>query len=159
MGSRSFFPDHEGNFNLPDTLRFSTLLVEGDTLSTISAASPSLTVSSSPFTASGSGSSHSNSIPPVFRATHSRKHNLRVILAEMIRQSSGKVFFTEKTQVFIPLTEAVANVPYVLNEVSKEWPEMELILVTSDGLPIIDSEGTRGMLYYKCFKLIIVCSC
>ena len=69
---------------------------------------------------------------PVFR-----RHNVRIVLAEIDRQASGKVNFIDKGQAYIPITESVANVNYILNEVKKEW-QMNLVIVTNDGVPLQD---------------------
>lgn len=106
----------------------------------VNSAGNSQTLSSTP-------SSSSGQLPPVFRSVSAnRKHNVRIVLADLQRQSppSCKVSFVEKAQVFVPVTEVLANVSYITSEVNKEWPNMNLTIVTNDGLPLIDSDGTRG---------------
>lgn len=84
-------------------------------------------------------------MPPVFRPGTTRTHNARVVLADMEKKADGKVSFTEIGQTFIPIIENQANVPHILQEIRKVWVDYDnLQLVTNDGLPLNDSEGTRG---------------
>lgn len=75
----------------------------------------------------------------------------------MEKKSDGKVHFTEIAQTFVPIVETQANVSYILQEITKEWNDYDnLQLVTNDGLPLTDNEGTRGKLYYILFKSFIL---
>ena len=66
----------------------------------------------------------------------------KVILAEMKKTPKG-VTFSDKNQTFITVNEETANVTYILQRVKEKFGE-GVVLVSGNGLPIVDEEGTRG---------------
>ena len=70
--------------------------------------------------------------------------DVRVILAKMTRQR-GRPVFTGGDQTFIVvLGESEANVASIQEKVRNRWGRDDLSLVTANGLPLVDEEGTRG---------------
>lgn len=58
-------------------------------------------------------------------------------------KGQNKLSFLNEGQMF---TENTANVPYLSNVVQEKWGMGEdYVMVTSDGLRVEDSDGTRGM--------------
>lgn len=64
------------------------------------------------------------------------------MLAEVKKSAKG-VSFEEKNQMYITLHEEIANVPYVSEKVREKFGK-HVVLVSGNGLPIEDEEGTRG---------------
>jgi len=54
----------------------------------------------------------------------------------------GRIEFTTLGAIYLDLTAATANVTYVQEEVEKVW--VNHVIVSSDGLRIMDSAATRG---------------
>lgn len=57
--------------------------------------------------------------------------------------SSSKPEFEKIGQIFVQLTERSASVPHILGIANDTWGPGH-VLVTNDGLLILDSDGTRG---------------
>lgn len=66
--------------------------------------------------------------------------SVKVVKATIRRGATGRLVFCSNGLHYIDVTEATANVTYL----SKEHYGKEYILVTSDGLKIEDSSGTKG---------------
>ena len=58
---------------------------------------------------------------------------------------NGKPEFNNLSQLFVDITEATANVKYILSVVQKKWGS-EYSIVTADGLHLEDCSGTQGIL-------------
>ena len=67
---------------------------------------------------------------------------VKVILAAINRTPKG-VSFQEHNQTYIKLTEETANIPYIQEKI-KEKTGQDVILMSQNGLPIDDEEGTQG---------------
>ena len=153
-----YIPDDNGNFTLAaeEGITFSTIVVEGSPVQKAPVFSHSpMTLSSNVL---GSGGSHSGSsgtksgqIPPAFRSITARRtgsnfsFNLKIVLAKMSRGPSDKCHLKSISQTFMDLTEKNARLSDILDYVNACWDDQgELSIVTSDGLCLEDSEGTRG---------------
>jgi len=142
----AYFPDENGHFNLHsvDIPRFATLLVEGPGLQTSqSRPNSSLTLSSMQTT-----SHDTASLPPPSRSVVAPKkgavYSLKIIQARMIKSRGKKPEFHSLSQLYTDIGESTANVDYILTVVQRRWGE-DYTLVTSDGLELHESSGTRGM--------------
>ena len=80
---------------------------------------------------------------PIFSAKKEPTVSVKVVQAQLTRSSSGKAEFQRQGQLFIDVTEATANVPYISSAIQKKWGN-DYLLVTVDGLEIKDSAGTQG---------------
>ena len=103
---------------------------------------------STPFRGGPQSSSSTNHpmYKPIFSAKKEPTANVKVVQAQLTRSSSGKAEFQRQGQLFIDVTEATANAPYISNAVQKKWGN-DYMLVTADGLGIEDSAGTQGNSY------------
>ena len=69
--------------------------------------------------------------------------NVKIIQASVRHLPSGKLEFSPQNQTFVDVMEATANLHYVSSAVQRKWGQ-EYTLVTSDGLKVDDSSGTKG---------------
>ena len=134
-GRRCYFPDHTGQFDFDVEVGESVvcLTVEGAPLH-------QTTTTISPSTSSHSGSQ------PFYKPIGYKKEttfNVKVVRANMTKLSNGKVEFERLEQTHISLNEHTANVNTVTNAVQSKWGG-DYVVVTGDGLPVDDSEGTHG---------------
>ena len=72
---------------------------------------------------------------------------MKIVQASIRRLPSGKTEFIPQNQTFVDVTEATANLHYVSSAVQHKWGQ-DYALVTSDGLKVDDSSGTKGMTVY-----------
>lgn len=70
--------------------------------------------------------------------------NIKVVQASIKWLSNGKPEFHHIGQLFVDITEATANVNYILSVVQRKWGEDHTI-VTADGLQLEDCCGTQGV--------------
>ena len=69
----------------------------------------------------------------------------KIIHAEMIQKNEkGPPSFQELGQTHVNISEDTANVNYVLSKARDSFNDPSLELVTSNGLKIMDNEGTKG---------------
>ena len=68
---------------------------------------------------------------------------MKLVHADLNWSVGGKPEFDPMEQLYVCLTEATANVDYVLNTVQWKWGN-DRVLVTADGLKIEDCAGTQG---------------
>ena len=61
------------------------------------------------------------SVPPVFRPTANKKYNVRIVLVDIERNNAGKINFIDKGQMYVPVTEAFANVNHITSEVKQVY--------------------------------------
>lgn len=97
------------------------------------------------------GSSQSVSYP-VFKSVAGKGKNtvttVKITKATMRQTPSGKVLFEKEGQIFIEVTEDTATVLYLSAAAKREYGE-SFILVTSDGLEILDRAATKGLKFWK----------
>ena len=105
--------------------------------------------------ASGLGSSGTMTVsttPPVpFRSViHSGKKGIsvKIVQAHLGFTSGGKPRFQPVGQVYVPVQETTANVPYVLSAIQQEFGQ-SYVIVTADGIELQDSPGTQGIQFWK----------
>ena len=73
-------------------------------------------------------------------------HSLKVIHAEMTQNGKGSPSFRELGQTYLNINVDTANVYYILSKARDAFNDPSLELVSSNGLRIMDNEGTKG--YY-----------
>ena len=70
--------------------------------------------------------------------------NVKIVQARFVKNAGkGHKFLPTTEQIFVPVKESTANVLHV-TEVMQDSLGTEYVLITSDGLRIQDSAGTRG---------------
>ncbi len=70
---------------------------------------------------------------------------LKIIQASVAHHGqNNKISFVHHGQIFTTMTETTATVPYLTSTIQDKWGE-GYALVTSDGLRLEDSDGTRGI--------------
>ena len=145
-GNRAFFPDeHNSRFVLNDDvgILISDLVAMGSPMTSMQSHSPPTSsarvLPTSPELPSTSGLSH----PANISARKNQSCNVKIVQASVRRLSSGKLEFSPQNQTFVDVTEATANLHYVSSAVQRKWGQ-EYTLVTSDGLKVDDSSGTKG---------------
>ena len=69
---------------------------------------------------------------------------LKIIQAGVVHGQNNKISFVNHSQMFTTIVESTATVPYLSSMIQDKWGE-GYVLVTSDGLRLEDSDGTRGM--------------
>ena len=82
------------------------------------------------------------------RRSSDNSFSVKIVQARMTG-SSARPDFRRTGQAYMILTERQANVEYILRELKEEFGDGH-VLVTSDGLEIRDSPGTRGQLAPTC---------
>ncbi|KXJ12064.1 hypothetical protein AC249_AIPGENE28750 [Exaiptasia diaphana] len=95
--------------------------------------------------------SYSASFSPVMNTSSVKKGNsfsLKVVLARMTCPNGAKFEFEEEDQAFVTISESTANVPYITSTAKTAF-DKDIVLVTANGLPINDSSGTKGLLFWK----------
>ena len=154
-GPRAFFPDSANrSFRFTSDVGTSVLSfnVEGTSAErnsiseSVALATPSISQSSGP---SGYVSPYPSHQPsrPIFSAkkiTSDSSFTLKIIQARVIYGSNSKLSFVNSGQMFTSISESTATVPYLSTVIQDKWGE-GYVLVTSDGLKVEDSDGTRGI--------------
>ena len=138
---RAFFPDiNNRNFQFGDDVGITAinLIVEG------SPAHGQSPVSSITTSISDAGPSSSGSAPlprPFFSSCRRMQSvNVKVVQARMKKSQTGIVEFTP---LFVNVTESTVNVGHITNVMQEKWG-YDHVVVTSDGLKVEESAGTRG---------------
>ena len=146
-----YFPDENGQFNLQEEAisSFTTLIVEGPTISSTTATGTAPSTSSRCTTAGGvhGPSSSLSSTSPTFRsvtAAHKKAYNIKIIRASMISTTGRAANFKILGQTFLEIVDSTANLEYVEAIVQKRWGS-EYVIVTNDGLKLEDSPATQGI--------------
>lgn len=67
-------------------------------------------------------------------------------------KKTGKSF-DELNQTYVNVNENTANVEYITEKAREKWGQV--VLVSGNGLPITDEEGTRGKKAYFKIKLLL----
>ena len=177
---RVFLTNESGDFDLTSVTEYSGLEVEGVAITTHAdqpqLSATSLTLSSmgpsgndSPGPSSVGFTSVINGRPPTARTrTSARKRKfsnpilavssftLKVVVARIVSGNEEKIpVFQKYDQVFIPMEESSATLPFVLAAVRDQVGD-EYIIVTPDGLEVRDSAGTRGTLlhFFSIYNLV-----
>ena len=94
------------------------------------------------------GSTPGSSSRPVPFGGNKRKGGAiaKIIHPEMTQKNEkGPPSFQELGQTYINISEDKANVNYVLSKARDSFNDPSLELVTSNGLKIMDNEGTKGL--------------
>lgn len=90
--------------------------------------------------------------PPFQSVVHSSKKgahvNVKIVQAHLSFTPGGKPRFQPVGQVYVPVKEPTAKVPYVLSAIQQEFGQSHVI-VTADGIELQDSLGTQGMQFWK----------
>lgn len=159
----AFFPDATNQyFRFSDDVgrSINVLEVEGTSALTNSTTSSTAIVASATSPPGSSGiyhvppapslSSLANPTPrPIFSQNAAKKAGtltLKILQAKVVKNvgAGGKPEFKKIGQIFTLLTERIATVPYILSVADDTWGHGH-VLVTNDGLEILDCDGTRGM--------------
>lgn len=151
FGNRVFFPGDDGAFDLEGLEEFTHLEVEGGELGAAGTVTTpqSTTLSATPAPQHAQASrSYPGFSSVVNTPTHSARRghvfNLKVIQARIDDfPLSGRPTFVRLGQTFIELCEATANVPFISDQVQREFGDNH-VLVSVEGLEFSDSSGTRG---------------
>ena len=69
---------------------------------------------------------------------------VKVIHAEMTQNGKGSPSFSELGQTYLNINVDTANVYYILSKARDAFNDPSLELVSSNGLRIMDNEGTKG---------------
>ena len=151
-GSRAFFPnEHNTCFILNDDVGILScdLMAMGSPVNVQTPTPPtsSARVLSTPSEPSTSGLSHQTQLS----AKKTQSCNVKIVQALVKRLTSRKLEFSPQNQTFVDVTEATANVHYVSSAVQRKWGQ-EYTLVTSDGLKVDDSSGTKGKICHMYFN-------
>ena len=152
-----FVPNDDGNsFDFPDPEDIPTsLYVEGTSSppqSAGDAAAPSRTAANQVVTAVLPDQGASAALAaeqPHFRKNVPQQCNVNIVRAELEWCLSGKPKFTPLEQLFITVTDASANINYILSVVQRKWGGDQVLVTGRDGLKIEDSSGTQGIQYSK----------
>ena len=67
-------------------------------------------------------------------------YSLKVTLAER----NGNKIVNATRQSYIALNESTATVEYITAQMREDFGDSNLILVTANGLPVEDTDATRG---------------
>lgn len=148
FGDMSFWPNESGRFNVLHLDDGHPLQVMGEDLQTSSNA-PQIAEQhsgqvSQVFTYGGTPGSSSR---PALFGGNKRKGGaiVKIIHAEMTHKNEkGPPSFQELGQTYINISEDTANVHYVLSKARDAFNDPCLELVTSNGLKIMNNEGTKG---------------
>ncbi|KAK0138164.1 hypothetical protein N1851_025520 [Merluccius polli] len=142
------FPGQDGHFSsfdLRDRAHYEVHGVEAaaEVVNFAASGPPPTPSSSSQFRFSRSASSTCTSLPP--RAQSLKYFTRTVSLGEL---NNGKL--VNSRMVVVRFTELEASVPSIISKVKDALGSVEpLILTDSNGVEILDSEGTRGSFYWK----------
>ena len=71
-------------------------------------------------------------------------HKLQSSTLDHLKNEKGPPSFQDLGQTYINMSEDTANVHYVLSKARDAFNDPSLELVTSNGLKIMDNEGTKG---------------
>lgn len=149
----TYWPTDSGRFNVMHLNDGSCLLVMGEDLAHPTSNIPQIAEQhsgqlSQVFSYGGppAGSQASSSRAPLFGGARRKSGVLaKVIHAEMTyKNEKGPPSFQELGQTYVTIKEETANVRYVQSKARDAFNDPSLELVTSNGLKIIDNEGTRG---------------
>ena len=69
---------------------------------------------------------------------------VKVIHAEMTQNGKGSLSFSELGQTYLNINVDTVNVYYILSKARDAFNDPSLELVSSNGLRIMDNEGTKG---------------
>ncbi|KXJ21501.1 hypothetical protein AC249_AIPGENE754 [Exaiptasia diaphana] len=142
-GDSAVFPD-DGKFNLLPYTVGTSFEVMGVEKSKQNPPSSALSYTSASTSSQSGANNYSNNqqtsrlFAAFKKSTDKTSFACKIVLAD----KTGKGF-TEKNQMYLTLREDSANVPFVLDKAKEKFGK-ELILVSGNGLPIEDEEGTRG---------------
>ena len=147
LNGRAYFPNEEGLFEGLDR-NYQALVVQGTSLPGIFSRMQSQIPASSPGSA---GVPSSLPSPPTFRSvlstssgTRKASYCLKIVKATLSWQGN-KAIFKHIVAGFIEIDENTAKVDYILKEVKRMWGDL-YIIVTNEGLQLVDSEATQGIL-------------
>uniref|UniRef100_A0A1X7VJI3 Uncharacterized protein n=1 Tax=Amphimedon queenslandica TaxID=400682 RepID=A0A1X7VJI3_AMPQE len=150
-GARVFFPNlSKTSFDVPSDVE--CLIAMGTPSDGVGVVSsqPSGSGFSTPIL---SGTTRSMLCPsrPVFskKSIDGGTANVKIVQAHFVK-STGKgpnKFLPTTEQIFVPVKESTANVLHVTEIMQDSWGT-EYVLITSDGLRIQDSAGTRGLSFW-----------
>ncbi|XP_068727311.1 uncharacterized protein [Montipora capricornis] len=158
-GDLAVWPLENGRFDFSDVLDGTVFDVMGE-CKEMNAPQNAFAYTAAPTSSSGVTSS----MKSLFNRPFVKKGNsssssfgCKIILAEMKKTPKG-VTFSDKNQTFITVNEETANVTYILQKVKEKFGE-GVLLVSGNGLPILDEEGTRGSKFWKVAsrKIYAVC--
>ena len=62
----------------------------------------------------------------------------------MVHGQNNKISFVNHSKMFTTVVESTATVPYLSSMIQEKWDE-GYVLVTSHGLRLENSDGTRGI--------------
>lgn len=78
-----------------------------------------------------------------FSARKTQSCYVKIVQASIRHLPNGKMEFIAQNQTFVDVTEATANLHYVISAVQRKWGQ-DYVLVTSDGLKVDDSSWDKG---------------
>lgn len=154
FGSNAFFPNANGEFDFTSVDARSCPVIEVigrsmDSRPQPAAFRPPATLSSTAPACSSSSQSYHGFTSVVAQGRGRRSNDssftIKVVQARIRSITGGKPDFRKLGQAYIVATERQASVDFVLREAQSTFGD-GYVLVTSDGLEIRDSPGTRGQL-------------
>lgn len=175
ISHKVFWPFETGDFNLGSVSDYTQLAVEGPSLSTAAgsgveiSSSPSTSFTNSPVPCIGDNSVHVHGIGPTrdrrvtqgiqwpgFRSVVHQSaprekrgvYSLKVVAARFTRTDGGKPQFEKLDQIYVSITEATANQPFILAAIHEHLGD-DYIVVTSEVFEVKESNGTEGVCMQK----------
>ena len=150
-GHRAFFPDSNGrSFRFTSDVGVTALsfVVEG-TSSTPEPSENVVIATPTPLPGHSSGCFRPYQAQrPIFSSRKASNladsFTLKIIQASVVHGQNNKISFVNHGQMFTTVVESTATVPYLSSMIQEKWGK-GYVLVTSDGLRLEDSDGTRGM--------------
>ncbi|KAL9952759.1 hypothetical protein ACROYT_G040054 [Oculina patagonica] len=146
FGLATEWPNRDGRFDLTDFRKDTTLKVQGTpSRSNQHQGAASLRTPPASSNYSPLFSSVFSNLPHSTKRVKVSGYSLKVTLASL---EKGKVK-TPTRQIYVLITEDTANVPNITLKCKEELGIEEIKLVSANGLPFEDSNGTRGLSFWK----------
>ncbi|XP_028412947.1 uncharacterized protein LOC114535826 [Dendronephthya gigantea] len=151
FGDLSFWPNEAGRFNTTHLEDGTSVEVMGDMAST-SSQEQQHSVQSFSYSTTPTLTKSTPGATPLFGGR--RRKNaviVKIIHAQMsLRNEKNNPTFLEIGQTYININEENANVNFLTTKAKESFHDEAIELVTSNGLKIMDNEGTRGLSFWKC---------
>ena len=145
----AFWPNDAGRFNIGHLMYGTSLQIMGEVLQPSSNSyAPQIAEQQSGQLSQvfSYGANPGNSSRPALFGGNKRKGGalVKVIYAEMTQNGKGSPSFSELGQTYLNINVDTANVYYILSKARDAFNDPSLELVSSNGLRIMDNEGTKG---------------
>ena len=144
----TFWPNDAGRFNIGHLMDGTSMQVMGEFVQPPSSYSPQIAEHHSGHLSEvfSYGVNPGSSSRPALFGGNKRKGGVlvKVIHAEMTQNGKGSLSFSELGQTYLNINVDTANVYYILSKARDAFNDPSLELVSSNGLRIMDNEGTKG---------------